>query len=703
MPEGAASPGELGAALGLNGARQAETVRAMRDAGYVTGPKGQVRLTTAGWARFGVEQGEHVGAGKVLDQALEGWPQTHRAFAELLVSAVVARHHLRDTYPSQHLAFLALGETGTGKSATARLVCDLFGWDYVEHELMAHAQTAGSLLGRRVQTAEGWTWEKAEVTRLPFLFLDELDKASPEVQRTALVYAQGEIRTNAEGQLHELLPTAMLAANPPGNGGDRYAVLRPEYRRRSVVLDTSSMRGRSDEWERLLRPYYADQRRPRLRLEQLMPPAGELPAQSRAFLEQVRGVLTDAGREEFPGVVALELAALGRWALLGADADPNLAAAVTAFGYLQVAETVPGQVQPGWQPDWATIRAALGDGAGTELLRAALERSRNERDQTQQAVRRARTQHTAESLHVTEQGEMLAARLERVREAIDGRRLPAATTSEERDQAQGLRTTLRTLQGRASRVGTPAALQEVQDLAADPLARAEQLAAGVHQRQQQAEAEETARKQAASEERMRQQQAADEAKRQRVEHARIQRQNQTQWRKQQEDTLLGVVSQAKTLEQFYRRKHTQPGESPLETLSEYEVNGYRILTWAPSAGGGAAGLASILGAAAAAFAGQEPPVASTGRWRVAGTSLAFPGTRNHCPALSQWGAETRQVLRPFLEFLHEKEDDMRGALGKAARSGRPALRAEPARPGLPRATGGYRLQPAERQGGAHGR
>ena len=213
---GAAAPGELGAALGLtNRVRQAEVLTDLSDeAGLIVRGRGRVRLTPEGWARFaGIGPGS---AGEVLDRVLAGWPARLRAFIELLVCSIIARHHLAEAYPRHpHLGFMAIGETGTGKSAMADLVCHLFGFDQDQTSVHTPAETAGSLLGRRTQTGEGWAWEPAPMTRLPFVFLDEFDKAERAVQRVAWNYFRGTVATQAEGDVHQLRPTPMLAVNPP--------------------------------------------------------------------------------------------------------------------------------------------------------------------------------------------------------------------------------------------------------------------------------------------------------------------------------------------------------------------------------------------------------------------------------------------------------------------------------------------------------
>jgi hypothetical protein len=643
---GQASPGEIGAVLGLNHARQADVVRALRRAELVAGSQAQVRLTSAGWARFGGVYGES--AGTVLDRVLDGWPAQHRAFLVLLVSATIARHHLGLAQPSGHLGFMAIGETGTGKSSMGELMCHLFGWAPEVHSVHVPGETRGSLLGRREETTEGWRWEPAPMTRLPFVLLDEFDKADRPVQIQASNYLTGKTRQQFEGRVHELLPTPLLTANPPVSGG-RYRDLRPEYRRRSVVLDTAAMAGRGRELERLLTRFYAETSpADRLSLDRLVPPA-RLDDSARAPLELVDIALTPAGREEFPGVRSLELAALGRCALLGPDAAQDLAAYATALDYLQVTESVPGQVDEHWAYDFSlSVRANLG--ADAEELVAALERGRAQQQQAAQAARTGRQSKVRVELEVLEGGAALAERCRQLRLALDGRKVPG----ERRPDAAALRRVLGIVGNRAALVSTAVSLREVQEQAADPLARAARLVDEVASArvQQVQDVRQESRN-------LRQDRAAVKIEQARARSAAKARRDELRaW-------LDGVTGQAKPLEVLYKRTTTRAGENPLAGLVALRVEGRHLLTFSETPreerGRGLGGM--LLGLAQAR---------TTGTWQVRDSRAAFPGTRTACPALASWGPATRAVLTPMLAGLYVIEDQIRAELGISARQ-RPQL------------------------------
>jgi len=651
---GESAPGDIGAAVpGLNHRTQAVSLNTMRAAGLIEGPRNWVRFTPAGWARFGGVTAE--GAGEVLDRVLDGWPYTHRAFLELLVSTVIARHHLGARRRTGHLGFIAIGETGTGKSAMGGLVCHLFGFPPALHTLHLPTQAAGSLLGRREQDGDGWRWVPAATTRLPFVVLDEFDKAEDAVQRRAWVHLHDALDQQLEGQVHELLPTPLLLANPP-RSGFRYAQLRQEYRRRSVVLDTRAMAGRSGELEDLLARFYATTTpADRLSLERLAPPADRLGPDALEVLKMARDqALTQAGREEFPTVRVLELTTLGRMALMGPNADEQVAAYATAVAYLQATESVPGQVLERWGPDVAAVRAALGQGG--EAIATALERSRAERAAAAQEAVRGRQRKARAELETIEHGARLAEELRQLITALDGRKVAPA----DKAAAAGLRKALRILATSAAQVSTRASLLEVAEKSYDVQDRARALVAAQGAARV---ATDQARRDAA--EQARRQKTQDKAMRESARRAAAAHRRETGGR------LALVVESAKPLEDLWRRTTTRDGEDVLARLAELEVNGRPVLVYQPPAERPRErGLAGFL----------DRLAPESGTWRVNGAAVAFPGTRWRCAALASWGPNTRAVLAPALAMLHQVEDQLRAELGRAPRERRPVVPAAAAAP-----------------------
>jgi hypothetical protein len=643
---GSATPGELGAALDINRQRRADVLTDLAAAGYVTRGGGRVQLTPEGWSRFsGLGPGM---AGDVLDRVLAGWPARHRAFIELLVCSIIARHHLAAAYPwHEHLGFMAIGETKTFKTAMADLVCYLFGFDRVQTRVHTPGETAGSLLGRFGQKSEGlgYVWEPAPMTLLPFVLLDEFDKAKPALQDRAWNYFRGTVATPVEGVAHQLLPTPMLAANPPAKG-DRLGALRTEYRRRSVVLDTGNMAGRGRELVKHLRGFYANPTpADRLSLAGLVPPAA-LDQRALAVFEAAYEVLTEAGRAEWPEERALELATLGRLALLGPGADHMTAAAATAVAYLTVAESVPGQVlDTGWQ---AVVAEWAGQVAGGESLTAALQRSSKAKAEAlgQATTNRRRTQHAEQG--VLKAGAELAERCRLARDVdLNGHKVPR----EHKPAAAGLRKALARHLASAATVRTAAGLDDVTALATPVLEEAGQLSATIKAMRDQDEAA-----------------RGDILLDRQRERAEVKQRGiwETQQRRQARANEIAQLSQvralARHLEGLCRRKAVKAGESPLAVLADLRVDGRALLTYQPPAAE----------APPQGFINRLTYQKPRGRWVIAGTSYGWPGMTWDCPALANWGPNTQAVLTPMLTLLHQVEDVLVQKLGRKPRQ-RPRL------------------------------
>jgi hypothetical protein len=647
---GSAAPGEVGAEFGWNKMRQTEALGDLAKANLIERSRTLVKLTAAGWARFGgLGPGE---AGAVLDRVLDGWPPEHHAFITLLVCSTIARHHLGTLYPSGHLGFIAIGETGTGKTSPGLFACHLFGFDAVDHTLQLPAETGGSVLGRREQVpgCPGYRLVTNPAADLPFVLLDEFDKADGPTQRRTWPYMLGEREVKTEGDRHVLRPTPLLTLNPPQRG-DRYAALQPATRKRCVVLDTGWMRGRGAELGRMLRTFYeAADPRDRLALDRLKPPQ-RLAPEAVQVLEQLAAgtTLTEAGREEFPGVRSLELAALGRCALLGPQADHVGAAVQTVIDYLIVTQTVAGQVEAGWGFDMATVRDYLGDGGQADQIEAALARACKAADAARETVHRARRTRQKVAQDVTEDGARLQAQLRQLHDALThGVPVPR------RADAAALRKVLKQRAEDAGRAGTRATLDDIAALVTDPVQRARRLLEDIAQDR---EAELRHKAELAAEKRR----AVEDAKAdEQWRHDQIQlaRGQQRAARQQARSTLAEVVAAAKPLEALYKRNGIRANEPPAwQQLAERRIEGRSILIYRP-------GPPRPRG-----WWKADPP----GEWRVVG-GPSFIGRPGSCHALEVWGDDTRAVLAPVLAHLQDEEDRLCAGLGRQPRADRPTVR-----------------------------
>lgn len=272
-----------------------------------------------------------------ISRVLSVLPPVQSAYVEMVLSAIVARYHMteRKTF---HPSFMAIGETGTGKTSLALVACRMLGLDETQHVHFLARKARGELSGRRVQTPAGWIYERPEEMTLPFVVFDEYDKASEAQRNAANPYFQGSTVLRAERSEYDVLPVPMLIANPPATG-DRYSVLRPEYRRRSLIIDTRFMRERRSEVELFISEAYRMTESPVISLDDVTPLITQISDDARTILRSVPELLTDAGREEFPGTPFMETLVFGYCGLYG-TIDQKEAAYAVGLAYLRTAETV---------------------------------------------------------------------------------------------------------------------------------------------------------------------------------------------------------------------------------------------------------------------------------------------------------------------------------------------------------------------------
>jgi hypothetical protein len=403
------SPAELQVRTGLAERTQRWAVNRLMEAGLVgrQGERGRLFLTQAGMAQTGSATPEApVGSpAAALDAALGLLPaETLRAFVRLLVSVVVARHHLHEARPSGWLSAIACGPTGTGKTLAGAIVCRVLGLNPALHIRLVGSETERSLWGRREQVpGGGWAFRPSPALGLPFLGLDELDKAPAELRVATLKLLQGEARVPAEDGVVEVLPAVLATTNASP------ASIRSEYQRRAVVLGTSALQPLLADMDVAAGRILAPGRLPALDLGRLRPPSSELPeADLRAMRELLKTALTEDGWV-LCGLRGLELAALGRAAVWGLGTSD--AAVGTATDYLACAWTV-GEVLP---ERLADLRLALSSGAPPAL---ALEAGEAERKALVAARQAAKTAREAEVLKLIGARAAVAARIEEVERLV---------------------------------------------------------------------------------------------------------------------------------------------------------------------------------------------------------------------------------------------------------------------------------------------
>lgn len=306
-----------------------------------------------------------------LDQAVEHLPTAaHRAAFRLLLDAVTARHHLRGKVRSGWPSFVVCGPSKSAKTLLAIGACRAFGLDTARVVRSLPAETERSLWGRRSQeTGGGWRFTASAALGWPLLVLDEADKAPAAVQRATLKLLQGEVLVPAEDDdLVEVCPTLVVTAN----GGPE--LIPEEYRRRSVVLDTSPLVDQLGEVHIAARRFLGTL--PRLDLASLVPPAAELPeGLADELVAQLRAGLSEDGWR-MADERGLALLVLGRAGRTGADMHAALADVIG--DYLDAASTVGETAAPPSQaltvPDAGARRDAAARHVEHERDRARAER-----------------------------------------------------------------------------------------------------------------------------------------------------------------------------------------------------------------------------------------------------------------------------------------------------------------------------------------
>lgn len=339
--------GELAAKTRLPARTQARSVGRLVDLGLVVrdGKRGAVRATVAGLSQVGAgTPGLAVGA--ALEPAVDRFPaEAQRAFARLLLSAIVARHRLAGEYLNGWGGFIVIGPTKTAKTSIATFACQVFGIGSEALRILRD-ETPGSISGRRQQISGGqWKAAPSPLLGLPFLCLDEYDKAPEEIRREAARLLLGQTEVELEGERFRVHPVPMVILNSKPQ--DLPQQLHEAFIRRSVVLDTGELGG-------LLRDIDEDMRRlfsvegsiPRLDLGKLRPPLKLQDVHYKALRDALKAALTDEGWR-LADVEAVSRLALGRIALMGGDAPIEQACLATALDYLVVTETVPGHVRGG--------------------------------------------------------------------------------------------------------------------------------------------------------------------------------------------------------------------------------------------------------------------------------------------------------------------------------------------------------------------
>jgi len=242
-----------------------------------------------------------------LKRVLEPMPEGFQALVRLALSAVVAKQKLFENFETGWPGFIVWGSTGLGKTFVGRVVGKLLGLGDVVKD--CRTATERELLSRRVLVGSGrYAVVRSPYLDLPFLVLDEADKAQGEVRRGVFQLLQGDSYILIEGERvpHRMIPYVTL----------NLVQMSPDfepYLRRCVAVNFDRL-GLTREAVRTVVDSLTNL--PRLALESLSPP-GALSLEEKKLLEEVMGAC--AAEEALWDRLPLEIMALGRASFLGGD------------------------------------------------------------------------------------------------------------------------------------------------------------------------------------------------------------------------------------------------------------------------------------------------------------------------------------------------------------------------------------------------
>jgi hypothetical protein len=547
---GEATPGQITAATKASERTTSRALRDLREAGLVEGPESLPRLSVAARARARLLGS--VAAGD-FDEALEarfGPSPALCAFARTGADLIVAKHLYRGR--SLYPALFAYGRiSGTGKTALAEFLARSLALNLEEVIVPMGLKARGEVAGRR--SGGGHRFKAVDHLGYPFVCLDELGDAEPDVRRAAQAICHGEAFMTIEDKRVEIRPTVMATWNPR----EQTIVLGEPYLRRGLVLCADApgvrfagLRGRLGDAERAGWPELGT-----LRLDKLRPVAPALPEQARSKLEEVFEVLTEEGRARVDFRL-LELGTLGRGARHGLGGSGELARIAYWVGtdVLIVTETVTGLVSDDWGIQLDKAAAWWGDVPGLAEISALAQRRLELRETAILEVVKRRNSATVERLDFGREQEELSTTLDAKRKSLE--RVPPA----HKVMAAGLRRQLKDLKDWNAAARSSERVAELRGLSRPVLARADSFL-------QEIAGEQIAVTQALREQRIAERQAKDLAAAVRGAAAAAQaakRQRRSEIRKE-------LASLRARWAAARRRTTTRPGEDVVGKLVELHV------------------------------------------------------------------------------------------------------------------------------------
>jgi hypothetical protein len=134
---------------------------------------------------------------------------THRAMAELVFTAGVARHH--KIRADRHPYFAAAGQTLRWKTSLGQFCCYALGLDPAQHLVECGSESGKSLAIRRDHS--GAIVFKRELLDAPFVVLDEFLCAEPSVRPSLQLFLTGRLEVPFENTRLSIQPVPLLTLN----------------------------------------------------------------------------------------------------------------------------------------------------------------------------------------------------------------------------------------------------------------------------------------------------------------------------------------------------------------------------------------------------------------------------------------------------------------------------------------------------------
>ena len=286
--------------------------------------------------------------------------ELHRAFCRLLLSGIIAKYHLADTYDDGYPAFILGGETKSFKTALATVMCKLLGLKPEENIYPLFSAIAGEFGVRRFRMkGDNFHIAASPLFKLSFVCLDEFDKVTDrDTRRNVLFLLDGRRKFPVEGELVENRTCTMVTLNTKigKEGIARFGIPEP-YIRRSIVADTEHVRMELRDVDLIAKKIFEMKDFPRISLKRLQINRTKL---SDAEFNSLRDLLMACTQDEFKILVdtrPLGILALGRSALLAGDVRESIYQ--TLWDRLICLESLGGTVA-GWREavgkEWSSYK-----------------------------------------------------------------------------------------------------------------------------------------------------------------------------------------------------------------------------------------------------------------------------------------------------------------------------------------------------------